>query len=217
MGSLVQRCMRKPTETTRPARYVATVYRFILQEVSFTDIYKHGVTPLHWPSEHCRACINLLCYSTPICTFLDSCLIPAHYTACLICWPLLFKQALVIQGEDDGTALVPVEQYLSAREGSKPLGVYALFDAQRNLQYVGYGRNILLAIKVAVVLYAPISLADSFECACHHAHGGMPIAFSSAALAGRASGLHVNCSTQKTLELSNAICRGLCQPAYSEL
>jgi hypothetical protein len=42
-----------------------------------------------------------------------------------------------------------VDDYLSAREGDKPLGVYALYDAQRNLQYVGYARNMVLAIKVA--------------------------------------------------------------------
>lgn len=43
---------------------------------------------------------------------------------------------------------MPVAQYLEAREGEKPLGVYALYDASRNLQYVGYGRNIILAVKV---------------------------------------------------------------------
>ena len=44
---------------------------------------------------------------------------------------------------------MPVAQYLEAREGEKPLGVYALYDASRNLQYVGYGRNIILAVKVS--------------------------------------------------------------------
>ena len=44
--------------------------------------------------------------------------------------------------------LVTVAQYLEGREGEKPLGVYALYDASRNLQYVGYGRNIILAVKV---------------------------------------------------------------------
>ncbi|KAK9905518.1 hypothetical protein WJX75_001443 [Coccomyxa subellipsoidea] len=50
-------------------------------------------------------------------------------------------------GEDDGTSLVPVEQYLAVRQGEKPLGVYALYDSGRNLQYVGYARNMTLAIK----------------------------------------------------------------------
>ena len=44
---------------------------------------------------------------------------------------------------------MPVAQYLEAREGEKPLGVYALYDTSRNLQYVGYGRNIILAVKVS--------------------------------------------------------------------
>lgn len=54
----------------------------------------------------------------------------------------------IFQGEDDGTSLVPVERYLAVRQGEKPLGVYALYDSGRNLQYVGYARNIILAIKV---------------------------------------------------------------------
>ena len=54
----------------------------------------------------------------------------------------------LLQGEDDGTTLVPVAQYLEGRDGEKPLGVYALYDSNRNLQYVGYGRNIVLAVKV---------------------------------------------------------------------
>lgn len=64
--------------------------------------------------------------------------------------PHIFRlmPSLFTQGEDDGTTLVPVAQYLEAREGEKPLGVYALYDTNRNLQYVGYGRNIILAAKV---------------------------------------------------------------------
>ena len=54
----------------------------------------------------------------------------------------------VAQGEDEGTELMPVERYLETREGEKPLGVYALYDAARALQYVGYARNMPLAIKV---------------------------------------------------------------------
>lgn len=38
--------------------------------------------------------------------------------------------------------------YLGTREGERPVGVYALYDARRNLQYVGYSRNVVLAIKV---------------------------------------------------------------------
>lgn len=32
--------------------------------------------------------------------------------------------------------------------GERPLGVYALYDEKHNLQYVGYARNIVLAVKV---------------------------------------------------------------------
>lgn len=54
------------------------------------------------------------------------------------------------QGEDDGSALLPVVAWLAAREGGgKPVGVYALSDARRNLQYVGYARNIVLAVRVS--------------------------------------------------------------------
>ncbi len=57
-----------------------------------------------------------------------------------------------IQGEDDGTSLVPVERYLAVRQGEKPLGVYALYDSRRNLQYVGYARNMTMAIKVPLAM-----------------------------------------------------------------
>lgn len=53
-----------------------------------------------------------------------------------------------MQGEDDGATLLPAEHYVSSREGEKPVGVYALYDAKRNLQYVGFSRNMVLAVKV---------------------------------------------------------------------
>lgn len=57
---------------------------------------------------------------------------------------------LLLQGEDDGTSLLPVSAYLSRRDGEKPLGVYAIYDEQHNVQYVGYSRNIVLAVKVGL-------------------------------------------------------------------
>ena len=42
-----------------------------------------------------------------------------------------------------------VQHYLASREGEKPLGVYACYDEKGNLQYVGYSRNMVLAIKVS--------------------------------------------------------------------
>ncbi|PRW61409.1 nifU chloroplastic isoform A [Chlorella sorokiniana] len=51
------------------------------------------------------------------------------------------------EGEDDGSALLPVGPWLVAREGDKPVGVYALHDSKRNLQFVGYARNMVLAVR----------------------------------------------------------------------
>lgn len=48
---------------------------------------------------------------------------------------------------------MPVERYLTVRQGEKPLGVYALYDSGRNLQYVGYARNMTLAIKVLLAVH----------------------------------------------------------------
>ena len=53
-----------------------------------------------------------------------------------------------MQGEDDGCSLLATAGYVAAREGEKPVGVYALYDDKRNLQYVGYARNVVLAVKV---------------------------------------------------------------------
>ncbi|KAL4427165.1 hypothetical protein ABPG77_001169 [Micractinium sp. CCAP 211/92] len=51
------------------------------------------------------------------------------------------------EGEDDGGSLLSVADYLAAREGERPVGVYALYDARRNLQYVGYSRNVVLSVR----------------------------------------------------------------------
>jgi hypothetical protein len=56
---------------------------------------------------------------------------------------------LLTQGEDDGSAIMPVSSYLDDRDSDKPLGVYALYDSDRNLQYVSYSRNIVLAVRVS--------------------------------------------------------------------
>lgn len=41
-----------------------------------------------------------------------------------------------------------VDKYLATRAGAKPLGVYALYNENEELQYVGYSRNVVLAIRV---------------------------------------------------------------------
>jgi len=51
------------------------------------------------------------------------------------------------EGEDDGTAIVSTESYLESRDGERPVGVFALYDSRRNLQYVGYSRNMVLSIR----------------------------------------------------------------------
>lgn len=51
------------------------------------------------------------------------------------------------EGEDDGTTLLPTARYLEARTGEKPTGVYAIYDTKRNLQFVSFSRNVVLAIK----------------------------------------------------------------------
>lgn len=51
------------------------------------------------------------------------------------------------EAEDDGSVLVPTDYYLESRDGESPMGVYAIYDSKRNLQYVGFSRNMVLAIK----------------------------------------------------------------------
>jgi len=51
------------------------------------------------------------------------------------------------KGEDDGDAILSVNTYLTSRDGERPLGVYAVYDAEHNIQYIGYSRNIVLALK----------------------------------------------------------------------
>jgi Fe-S cluster biogenesis protein NfuA len=57
------------------------------------------------------------------------------------------RQYSIRHGEDDGQTVLPVADYLEARDGEKPVGVYALYDVRRELQYVGFARNIVLAVK----------------------------------------------------------------------
>lgn len=54
-----------------------------------------------------------------------------------------------VQGEDDGTALLPLATYLRDRENKRLIGVYALYDSRRELQYIGYARNFIQLIKVS--------------------------------------------------------------------
>lgn len=51
------------------------------------------------------------------------------------------------QGEDDGTTIMPTESYLEARNLEKPLGVYATYTKDMSPQYIGFSRNVVLALK----------------------------------------------------------------------
>lgn len=59
-----------------------------------------------------------------------------------------------IQGEDDGEAVMEIDAFLSKRALSSdtlpPMGVFAIYDAARTLQYVSYSRNIVLSVKSVV-------------------------------------------------------------------
>lgn len=113
------------------------------------------------------------CGNQDVIRLLQACIHPLHDPCeSLHCMHIMLQHGyntnvgfLLCQGEDDGTSLVPVEQYLTVRQGEKPLGVYALYDSGRNLQYVGYARNMTLAIKVLLTVHLhPFS--DNVLAAC---------------------------------------------------
>ena len=43
--------------------------------------------------------------------------------------------------------MLPLRDWLAAREGASPTGVYALYDARSALQLVSYSRNVVLALR----------------------------------------------------------------------
>ncbi|KAG0616195.1 hypothetical protein M758_5G097900 [Ceratodon purpureus] len=51
------------------------------------------------------------------------------------------------EGEDDGNAVIGMEDYVSAREGFKFAGVFAVYDALESVQYVSYSRNVVSTLK----------------------------------------------------------------------
>jgi len=54
------------------------------------------------------------------------------------------------QGEDDGSSIVGLSPYIEARNLQKPLGVYAVYNNEQQPQYIGYSRNVVLALKAHV-------------------------------------------------------------------
>ena len=51
------------------------------------------------------------------------------------------------EGEDDGNALIALDDYVSDREGFKFAGVFAVYDASESVQYVSYSRNVVSTLK----------------------------------------------------------------------
>jgi len=59
------------------------------------------------------------------------------------------------EGEDDGSALVPLASWVEARELEKPLGVYAVYNSAKDIQYVGYSRNVVTACRAHLAKLGP--------------------------------------------------------------
>ena len=73
---------------------------------------------------------------------------------------------LFVQEEDTGATAVEVERYVKERLGENRAGVYAIRDSSNAVQYVGYARSILSAVKVSHVTeppYRPRSPAEDEE------------------------------------------------------
>uniref|UniRef100_A0A0D6QVR1 NIF system FeS cluster assembly NifU C-terminal domain-containing protein n=1 Tax=Araucaria cunninghamii TaxID=56994 RepID=A0A0D6QVR1_ARACU len=56
------------------------------------------------------------------------------------------QQITAKAGEDDGSSIIPFQAYVSARDNLKFGGVYAIYDTQDQIQYVGYSRNVVLSL-----------------------------------------------------------------------
>ncbi|GBG69753.1 hypothetical protein CBR_g4584 [Chara braunii] len=50
-------------------------------------------------------------------------------------------------GEDDGSIMLAFEDWADPREGQRPAGVFAIYDGDESLQYVGYSRNIVVSLR----------------------------------------------------------------------
>lgn len=49
--------------------------------------------------------------------------------------------------ESNGAQVMPLEDWCKHSQNVKVAGVYAVLDAERRIQYVGYSRNVLLSLK----------------------------------------------------------------------
>ncbi|GLJ07063.1 hypothetical protein SUGI_0056910 [Cryptomeria japonica] len=57
------------------------------------------------------------------------------------------QQIIAKAGEDDGSSILTFQDYVNSRDNLKFGGVYAIYDAQGEIQYVGYSRNVILSLK----------------------------------------------------------------------
>ena len=55
--------------------------------------------------------------------------------------------------------MLPLADWLAAREGASPTGVYAVFDAEKRLQLVSYSRNVVLALRAHLAQAGPARAA----------------------------------------------------------
>ena len=57
------------------------------------------------------------------------------------------SQTSILKGEVEGTEVFEISEWLEKREGTKLCGLYAIYREDKKLQFVGYSRNIVVAIR----------------------------------------------------------------------
>lgn len=57
------------------------------------------------------------------------------------------QQITAKPGEDDGSSIIPFQDYVNTRENLKFVGVYAIYNNEDQIQYVGYARNVVMSLK----------------------------------------------------------------------
>lgn len=57
------------------------------------------------------------------------------------------QQITAKPGEDDGSSIIPFQDYVNSRGNLKLAGVYAIYNNEDQIQYVGYSRNVVMSLK----------------------------------------------------------------------
>lgn len=57
------------------------------------------------------------------------------------------QQITAKPGEDDGSSIIPFEDYVNTRGNFKFTGVYAIYNNEDQIQYVGFSRNVIMSLK----------------------------------------------------------------------